>query len=276
MRDATSITAGMTASGDPEAMGGISQGGGIHAWHAERWTVIVPFFNERAHLPSCIASLARQDVPFRLVLVDNASTDGSGAVALAACAAAGVSAELLVEQEPGKVAALRTGWRRRAPNSSPRAMPIRCTRPTIFARRQLAGPGRGGRCRRHATARRFALATAVRGMETGTDVEAAAAAVPERRRGAGVPHVGAARPAASTRRSGTGCWKITRSWHGSSSKAASPITGTSNARSNGPAPAPRRVALSRTHPVPLLARGESQGVLPRIPCGQAARARPQQ
>lgn len=110
MRDATSITAGMTASGDPEAMGGISQGlGGIHAWHAERWTVIVPFFNERAHLPSCIASLARQDVPFRLVLVDNASTDGSGAVALAVCAAAGVSAELLVEQEPGKVAALRTG-----------------------------------------------------------------------------------------------------------------------------------------------------------------------
>lgn len=79
MRDATSITAGMTASGDPEAMGGLSQGaGGIHAWHAERWTVIVPFFNERAHLPSCIASLARQDVPFRMVLVDNASTDGGG------------------------------------------------------------------------------------------------------------------------------------------------------------------------------------------------------
>ncbi|WP_164176839.1 glycosyltransferase, partial [Streptococcus pneumoniae] len=38
------------------------------------WTVVVPFFNERELLAGTIASLARQTVPFRLVLVDNGSS----------------------------------------------------------------------------------------------------------------------------------------------------------------------------------------------------------
>ena len=45
------------------------------------WTCVLPFFNEAPSLPRTLASLASQNVPFKLVLVDNGSTDGSADVA---------------------------------------------------------------------------------------------------------------------------------------------------------------------------------------------------
>lgn len=73
------------------------------------WTVIVPFFNERALLPDTLASLADQSTSFDLVLVDNGSTDGSGEVATCVCAELGLGYDLVVEPNPGKVAALAAG-----------------------------------------------------------------------------------------------------------------------------------------------------------------------
>ena len=75
------------------------------------WTVLIPFHNERDHLPATLASLAGQSEPFSLVLIDNGSTDGSGAVASDACDALGLSFCLLEERRPGKVAALSAGSR---------------------------------------------------------------------------------------------------------------------------------------------------------------------
>ncbi|MEN2709360.1 glycosyltransferase family 2 protein [Sphingomonas sp. NPDC092331] len=74
------------------------------------WTVIVPFFNERELLADTIASLARQIVPFRLILVDNGSTDGSAAVAEAAARRHRLDYMLVTERTPGKVSALRAGF----------------------------------------------------------------------------------------------------------------------------------------------------------------------
>jgi glycosyltransferase involved in cell wall biosynthesis len=73
------------------------------------WTVLIPFFNERDFLADTIASLAEQTRPFRLVLVDNGSTDGGAEIARAACDRLALDYMLLTEREPGKVAALRTG-----------------------------------------------------------------------------------------------------------------------------------------------------------------------
>lgn len=79
---------------------------------APAWTVLVPFFNERDFLPATIASLADQTRPFRLVLIDNGSTDGGAAIARAECDRLGLNYLLLTERTPGKVAALRTGLER--------------------------------------------------------------------------------------------------------------------------------------------------------------------
>lgn len=75
------------------------------------WTVVVPFYNERPHLQRCIASLASQTLAHRLILVDNASSDGSADVAQQACASLGLQPVLLRESRAGKVAALQTGVR---------------------------------------------------------------------------------------------------------------------------------------------------------------------
>lgn len=77
-----------------------------------RWSVLVPFFNERDFIAGTIESLATQSVAVRLILIDNASTDESGAVAAAACRRLGVEHELIVEYQPGKVAALAAGLAR--------------------------------------------------------------------------------------------------------------------------------------------------------------------
>ena len=73
------------------------------------WTVLLPFFNERLCLADTLASLAAQDRPFRLILIDNGSTDGSGEIATAACRRFGLRFTLLRECKPGKVNALATG-----------------------------------------------------------------------------------------------------------------------------------------------------------------------
>lgn len=74
------------------------------------WTVIVPFFNEQELLAGTIASLARQTERFRLILVDNASTDDSAAIAEAAARHHGLDYMLVSERTPGKVSALRAGF----------------------------------------------------------------------------------------------------------------------------------------------------------------------
>jgi len=75
------------------------------------WSVLVPFFNERAYLASTIASLAGQSRTAKIILIDNGSTDDSGAIARAECRRFGLDYLLIEERTPGKVAALRTGLR---------------------------------------------------------------------------------------------------------------------------------------------------------------------
>ena len=79
---------------------------------ASEWTVLIPFFNERDFLGGTLASLAAQDLPFDLILIDNGSTDGSADVAEATCRRLGLAYTLLVERRPGKVNALRAGVER--------------------------------------------------------------------------------------------------------------------------------------------------------------------
>ncbi len=78
-----------------------------------RWSVVVPYYNERAFLPAMIASMLDQTAgPFQLILVDNGSTDGSADVARAALAGAeGVDVVFLHEARPGQAAALQAGLR---------------------------------------------------------------------------------------------------------------------------------------------------------------------
>ncbi|WP_230768965.1 glycosyltransferase family 2 protein [Sphingomonas sp. Leaf4] len=70
-----------------------------------RWTFVIAYYNEADYLPATLATLAAQGVPFRLVLVDNASTDGSDAIARN-FAAPGVEVVHCQEARPGKIHAL--------------------------------------------------------------------------------------------------------------------------------------------------------------------------
>ncbi|MET0364641.1 MAG: glycosyltransferase family A protein [Sphingobium sp.] len=74
-----------------------------------RWTVVLPFYNERDYLPISLQSLAEQTVPFHLILIDNNSNDGSADVAMTLCHLGGISVTLLTERRPGKVSALQSG-----------------------------------------------------------------------------------------------------------------------------------------------------------------------
>lgn len=73
------------------------------------WSVLVPFFNERDAIAATIESLAGQSAPFRLILIDNGSTDDGARIARATCARLGLDPLLITERTPGKVAALRAG-----------------------------------------------------------------------------------------------------------------------------------------------------------------------
>jgi glycosyltransferase involved in cell wall biosynthesis len=70
------------------------------------WTFVISYFNEADYLPATLASLAAQTLkPFRLILVDNGSTDGSAALARDAVLP-GVEVVHLAESRPGKIFAL--------------------------------------------------------------------------------------------------------------------------------------------------------------------------
>lgn len=79
-----------------------------------RWSVVVPYFNEKDFLPAMLASLRAQTFrPFLLILVDNASTDGSADVCRAVLAdCAGITPVYLHEPRPGKINALECGLAR--------------------------------------------------------------------------------------------------------------------------------------------------------------------
>ncbi|MBB3693998.1 glycosyltransferase [Sphingomonas sp. BK580] len=71
-----------------------------------RWTFVIAYYNEEAYLAATLASLAAQILrPFRLVLVDNGSTDASPTIARA-FASEGIELVHLSEPRPGKIVAL--------------------------------------------------------------------------------------------------------------------------------------------------------------------------
>ena len=75
-----------------------------------RWTFVIAYFNEAEYLPATLDSLKAQTLkPFRLILVDNGSTDGTADLARAAMANAdGIETLFLSESKPGKIHALET------------------------------------------------------------------------------------------------------------------------------------------------------------------------
>ena len=76
-----------------------------------RWTIVIPFFNEEQWLPATLESLSAQTLrPFRVVLVDNGSTDSTPALARRwAEAQQGIETRLLTQPVPGQVHALHMG-----------------------------------------------------------------------------------------------------------------------------------------------------------------------
>ncbi len=75
------------------------------------WTIVLPFFNEKAYLVDTLKSLAAQSFrDFRLILVDNASTDGSSDLAAAFMANhPDIETVFITEPEKGKIPAMATG-----------------------------------------------------------------------------------------------------------------------------------------------------------------------
>jgi glycosyltransferase involved in cell wall biosynthesis len=77
-----------------------------------RVTFVLPYYNEVAYLGATLASLAAQkDRRFSLILIDNASTDGSEDIARNVCSSEmpDISVSFLQELRPGKIFALATG-----------------------------------------------------------------------------------------------------------------------------------------------------------------------
>jgi glycosyltransferase involved in cell wall biosynthesis len=73
-------------------------------------TIILPFFNEQGWIGRTIDSLvAQSDDRFRLLLIDNGSTDGSVAEAAAHIAIMGDRARIISCPTPGKIHALAAG-----------------------------------------------------------------------------------------------------------------------------------------------------------------------
>lgn len=104
-----------TLSAEGEAPGGFAPRAGAWSLSAPpRWTVVIPYYNEAEYLGHTLDSLAKQtDAGFRLILVDNGSTDGT-AHAAAAWAAAHRDIDVLhiAEPRPGQVHALNAGLAR--------------------------------------------------------------------------------------------------------------------------------------------------------------------
>lgn len=78
------------------------------------WSIVLPYYNETAFIaPTIAAAIAQRDASFRLILVDNASTDGSEALCRSLLAAAPDIDVLFVhEARPGPSHALKAGFDR--------------------------------------------------------------------------------------------------------------------------------------------------------------------
>ncbi len=78
---------------------------------AAGWTVVIPYYNEAEFLPDTLASLAAQTHrPFRVILVNNGSTDAGPALAREwASQQRDIATLLLDEAQPGQVHALARG-----------------------------------------------------------------------------------------------------------------------------------------------------------------------
>lgn len=74
-----------------------------------RWSVVIPVFNERDFLPATLRSLAEQSLPFRLILIDNGSTDGCIEEARRLIGELRIDARVAREGKPGQVHALKRG-----------------------------------------------------------------------------------------------------------------------------------------------------------------------
>ncbi len=75
------------------------------------WSLVLAYYNEAAFLPQTLAAIAAQTYPsFTLVLIDNASSDGSADIARATMARfPDVDVRYLHESKPGQLNALETG-----------------------------------------------------------------------------------------------------------------------------------------------------------------------
>lgn len=75
-----------------------------------RWTVLMAFYNEAADVVATLNQLRRQTRPFRLVLVDNGSTDHSVALCHGVLAGCGIDYVILSEADvAGQTAAFAKG-----------------------------------------------------------------------------------------------------------------------------------------------------------------------
>ncbi|MFM2099672.1 MAG: hypothetical protein RLZZ366_1211 [Pseudomonadota bacterium] len=78
------------------------------------WSLVLAYYNEAAYLPATLKALAAQDFrSFTLILIDNASTDGSAAIARDTMSKyTDVDVVYLEDKRPGQLNALETGLAR--------------------------------------------------------------------------------------------------------------------------------------------------------------------
>jgi glycosyltransferase involved in cell wall biosynthesis len=74
-----------------------------------RWTVVLAFYNEAQEIRNTLRQLSTQTHPFRLILVDNGSTDGSASLCHQTMIGTGIDYRVLREKTPGQGAALARG-----------------------------------------------------------------------------------------------------------------------------------------------------------------------
>ncbi len=101
----------------------------------ERFAVVVPYYNEASYISDTIASLLAQSHPIsQLILVDNASTDGSAMICRRVLKGCNIPEVLhLHERRPGRdQRAGASGRGTCAPNSWHLPTPILTIRPTTW------------------------------------------------------------------------------------------------------------------------------------------------